>query len=164
MTPTTPPPYGTPPTVSQTEAARRCGVAPSTIRRARLAGRLPGATEAPGGGWRIPIPDLVAAGLLDGATPPDPGAAGAIAQNAAPRDGTPDLAAEVTRLQADLADMRRRAEVAEARAEERAETIAAQAMALRMLEAAPATRPADEAPAPAEAHDGGRRRWWRFGR
>ena len=52
-----------------TQAARRCGVSRSAVRRALDGGSLPGAVQSEDdrGTWLVPVPDLVAAGLL-----PDP--------------------------------------------------------------------------------------------
>jgi len=47
------------------EAAALCGCHPDTIRRAETAGKLPNRRTRPGGSVEIPVPDLVAAGLLD---------------------------------------------------------------------------------------------------
>ena len=49
-----------------TQAARRCGVSRSAVRRALDGGSLPGAVQSEDdrGTWLVPVPDLVAAGLL----------------------------------------------------------------------------------------------------
>jgi hypothetical protein len=49
-----------------TQAARRCGVSRSAVRRALDAGSLPGAVQSEDdrGTWLVPVPDLVDAGLL----------------------------------------------------------------------------------------------------
>lgn len=110
--------FGSPPMLSQAEAARRCGVSTATIRRARSDGRLPGAVETVEG-WRIPIPELIAAGLMDRTTPPDAGAALSVSPGATPPSDMgatpPILAAEVAELRAQLAEAQRRAELAEER-------------------------------------------------
>lgn len=52
-------------TVGIEEAARICGVSEETIRRRLRAGRLAHAQREPGpsGAWRIPVADLMVAGL-----------------------------------------------------------------------------------------------------
>lgn len=49
-----------------TQAARRCGVSRSAVRRALDGGSLPGAVQSEDdrGTWLVPVQDLVAAGLL----------------------------------------------------------------------------------------------------
>ena len=110
--------FGSPPMLSQAEAARRCGVSTATIRRARSDGRLPGAVET-AEGWRIPIPELIAAGLMDRTTPPDTGASLSVSPGATPPSDMgatpPILAAEVAELRAQLAEAQHRAELAEER-------------------------------------------------
>jgi hypothetical protein len=67
------------PSLTIAEAARRCGVSVSTIRRYLAAGRFPTAHQQPSptpgqrGLWRIPTRDLLAAGLRPRqARTPDP--------------------------------------------------------------------------------------------
>lgn len=123
------------PSYTLSEAADLCGVDRRTIRRHLDADRFPNAwREDDGNGpWRIPVTDLLAAGLQPGKpSPPDP--------------PTTDVAPEpdhVDRLRDRLADAERRAAVAEAVAAERDRTIRAMEAALRALEAGPAT-PVDE--------------------
>lgn len=52
-----------------TQAARRCDVSRSRLRRALEDGQLPNAVQAGDerGTWRVPVSDLVAAGYLDSA-------------------------------------------------------------------------------------------------
>jgi len=110
------------------EAAAAAHVNPRTIRR-HLA-NFPGAhrTGGPGsrtGQWLIPTADLVAAGFnLD--------ASDAIS-NELPRVSASERLEEIEALKGELAEWRRRAEVAEARAEERERIIQTQAIALRAL-------------------------------
>jgi len=47
-------------TVSLAEAARRCGVTPTTVRRWVRDGKLPGAVEVVGTGYSIPVAELAA--------------------------------------------------------------------------------------------------------
>ena len=108
-----------------TQAAAAAGVHPRTIRRHLP--RFPGAHQSGRSGagpWLIPVADLLAAGFqvnaVEGETPEirDTGAL--------PMD-------ELEALRSEVADLRRRAEVAEAHAEERERVIEAQAVALRAL-------------------------------
>ena len=71
MEPKMSPPSGTPPLLSQKQAAVACGVSPPTIRRARASGKLPNTVEDGNGGFLIPVTDLIAAGLMPSVTPPD---------------------------------------------------------------------------------------------
>ncbi|MGW9361989.1 helix-turn-helix domain-containing protein, partial [Streptomyces diastaticus] len=67
-----PPSPSSRPLLTQVEAAAACGVSRSTIRRAREAGHLPGATRHPARGWLIPVDALLAAGYrLHAPAPPD---------------------------------------------------------------------------------------------
>jgi len=142
----------TPPYVSQAEAARICRVSTATVRRARVAGRLEG-VKADGAGWLIPIPALVAAGLLDRVSPPD---------TVTPPSLTPDTTplhvtlAEMSDLRDRLAAAERRAAVAEAIAEERALALADLRTSMRLIAAAPA--PASKPPESVEVET--RRPWW----
>jgi hypothetical protein len=106
---------GLPPGVFLTvaEAASACRVHEATIERAAEAHRFPNAYHrAKDGAWLVPVGDLSAAGFpvspFGGRTP--------VAAGREENDATPDL-------QAELAEWRRRAEKAEALAEERARTI-----------------------------------------
>lgn len=136
---------------SAAEAARRCGVGRATIQRALTAGRIPGA-EQTDAGWSIPIEGLLAAGFNPSAPPP--------AEDTAPPAREHDRAAaepvteqvqRIAELEQQLAEARRladlervRREAAETLAAERAERVVDLRQALRMLEAAPADRPAPE--------------------
>jgi len=125
MVPMAPPtgPHGEPPTLSQSEAAKACGVSVATIRRARRSGRIGGAYEDGHGGWSIPIPSLVAAGMIAPVTPPT-------GDTAPPTE----VAADTERLRRELDEVRHRAERAEAIAAERERTIEVLQQSLRMLE------------------------------
>lgn len=116
-------PHGAPPTLSQSEAAKACGVSVATIRRARRSGRIEGAYEDGHGGWSIPIPSLVAAGMLAAVTPPT-------GDTAPPTE----VAEDTARLRRELDEARHRAERAEAIAAERERTIEVLQQSLRMLE------------------------------
>ena len=50
------------------QAAEVCGVAKSTIARARQAGKFPHSQQQPDGSYRIPLGDLIAARFLDRVT------------------------------------------------------------------------------------------------
>lgn len=107
------------PALTLSEAAAACGRGRSTIRRYLDADRFPGAFREPGeagpetGPWRIPLEDLIAAGL----TPNRSGPAAGLAHE------TP-LRTAVSGAD-DEPDWRIRALVAEARLEERAATVVA---------------------------------------
>ncbi|MEU2856727.1 helix-turn-helix domain-containing protein [Streptomyces syringium] len=103
------------PRLTQREAAAACGVSPTTIRRYREAGRLPGAQRQPGGGWLIPVEDLLAAGLrLHVPSPPEGDGPGDGTGHGTPggTGGDPGSA----ELLAQLAAERHRREMAEAEA------------------------------------------------
>lgn len=182
MTPdTTPPaaPYGAPPAISQSEAARRCGVSAATIRRYRTSGKLADCRRDPSGtGWLIPIPSLVAAGLLDRVTPPD-----TPAQHSVERDATPPIAPtaappdsalheEIEALRREVEGLRERLRDAQALAEdlrravERAEREADRHwMMLSRPLTAGRDEPGESVPdahtaAPTSTVDKGRKTWW----
>ncbi|GAA4655622.1 hypothetical protein GCM10023346_48590 [Arthrobacter gyeryongensis] len=129
----------TAPVLGLAEAAKACGVSQSTLRRKRPELLELGAAQGPKG-WSIPITALIALGLMDRTTVGTP-------ESPAGRPSTADVAALmeppakssmealVEALKADLAEAEKRAAVAEAVAAERERIIAAQAQALRMLEA-----------------------------
>lgn len=130
--------------MSLAEAGRSCTVSTSTLRRRLKDGDIDGAhKDHDSGEWVIPIASLVSAGLMAPTSPPDPAPE--------PEQSTGADPDEVRRLEAENAELRRRAEVAEAVAAERERTIEAQARTLRMLEAAtgPQTAPEPEQASPA---------------
>lgn len=170
-----------PPVLGLAQAAKAAGVSESTLRRRRSELKEHGAVQTDKG-WRIPVPALVALGLMAGTTPA-PGDRG----DDRPADSpvrpsmTPGQEAAVTArvevLQQRLVEAERRAAVAEAVLvererilEERERTIQAQAMALRMLDAPVKATPL-QTPEPA-AHtqmptdvpkrEAGKRRFWRW--
>lgn len=122
VAPQTAPPDGTPVPVmlSQGQAARWCGVSPTTIRRAREEGRLPNAVQSASGGWRIPVPDLLAAGFkVQGAPAPRhrEGAPQTAPSSAPPAQGSaPLVSPEIEELRRELAETRQRAQLAETKA------------------------------------------------
>lgn len=130
-----------PPSVSQSRAAELCGVSTTTIRRYRQSGRLEGCEpDEQSGGWQIPIPSLVAAGLLKRSSPADTVTAKRVERDKSPHEVTPQTALEarISELEAALAQAQQRAAVAEALASERDRTIQAQELALKALTTGPA--------------------------
>ncbi len=120
------------PVLSVTEAATATGRSRRSIGRLLDQGRLDGAVRD-ATGWHIPVEALIAAGLpVHAPMPPEVASTPATTAppTALPTDALDDLRAE-------LADWRRRAEVAEAIAAERAAALddvrTALAMANRML-------------------------------
>lgn len=164
-----------PPTVSLNEAAKLANVTKPTIRRRADALKAHGAVITDTG-WTIPIPALVAVGLLDRvtstpvSTPVSPPVEAPVKKKT-PGVAIPPVEIDPARerfLMSEVETWRRRAEVAEAVAEERGHTNEALRMALRMLEPTKPS-PADEqaallptrpevTPKLAEVE---RRRWWR---
>lgn len=157
------------------EAAQVAGVSVSTLRRRRDDLVAAGAVIDPAG-WQVPITALIAAGLLPGEgqhhtpttgtpqTHPGPGPSvassgqGSAAQH---QHELRRLQERVQELVEEVGHWRRRAEVAEARAEERGRSLEtlrianeSERLALRMLTSqhAPTTTPApaDTPPAPPE--------------
>jgi excisionase family DNA binding protein len=130
------------PVLTIAEAAERCGVSTSTIRRYLAAGRFPAARQQPGaaagqrGQWWIPTEDLVRAGLARPQAGPD--------RDADDRVRALEHALEVERT---------RRQAAEWLAAERAETIRTLERALRALEghAPPPAGPRPDPGAPAGA-------------
>ena len=109
------------------EAAQRCEVSASTIRRYLAAGRFPAARQRPSsvpgqrGQWWIPTEDLVRAGLRP--------------QSRGRRTADQDAQGRVRELEHALEVERIRRQVAEGLAAERAQTIRTLESALRALEA-----------------------------
>lgn len=131
------PPLGTAtaPALGLAAAAKACNVSESTLRRKRPELLAAGATQT-AKGWSIPIPALIELGLMDRTTQTPPDSPQNSPQQAAvtgPMEPRTDTVVEALRAQ--LAEAEKRAAVAEAIAEERERIIAAQAQALRMLEA-----------------------------
>ncbi len=137
------------PMLTITEAARAAGVDRRTIRRKLDAGAFPGAVQdtEPGRGgsvWRIPVTELLAAGfVLHAPTPPE--------------EPVPPAPAD-TDLRAENEQLRRRAEVAEAIAEERGRALDDARLALRALTAGPTPTEPTPAPPPSPITH---RRWWK---
>jgi predicted DNA-binding transcriptional regulator AlpA len=107
--------------LSLTEAALATGIHRATLRRYLEAERFPNSYRDAGGAWQIPISDVLSAGLLLHT---------ARAEQDGPLSG---LESALERLRAENAELRRRLNVAEALANERAAQIADLRLSLRML-------------------------------
>lgn len=143
-----------PPTVSLARAVELCGVSRSTIQRRKKELIALGAEVSPQG-WTIPIPALIGAGLLSNTTPPEtPADTVADTPKDTPVD-TPVDTSEIVRLRTLLAETEKRAEIAEAIAEERGRALERADIALRMLEVPRATATVEAKPP---------RRWFRKAR
>lgn len=140
------------------KAADVAGVSVSTLRRRRVELEKAGATIT-SAGWQVPMTALIAVGLIHGeGFPPSPPARPSTSspQPPAGTDKTDRLFERVRELETEVQEWRRRAEVAEARAEERRRALdalqvanEAERMALRMLTGqTPHTAPEPAAPAP----------------
>ncbi len=121
------------------EAAKLCGVSLRTVQRKSAQLEAAGAWKDSSGQWQIPMAAMRTSGLVPGRpTGPDP-----VPRDTAirQRDSADSVTAVIARYKAieqqmvaDLAEWRRRAEVAEAQAAERQKTIEIQDRAMRMLE------------------------------
>lgn len=159
-------PGGTTAVFTMKEAAAVAGVSVSTLRRRRTDLERAGAS-IDSSGWKVPITALIATGLLPGEGHHEHPRTGPEAQpevSGSPASSEVEALEErVRELEAEVQRWRLRAEVAEARAEERNRSLdalrvanEAERMALRMLttqhpppEAAPAPSPV---PQPADDH------------
>lgn len=143
---------GTTAVFSMKQAAEVAGISVSTLRRRRSDLIAAGADISPDG-WKVPMTALVACGLIAGE---GPGSASRPASVTSPpgKGHKPseqsrqldELTAQVRELEHEVGEWRRRAEVAEARAEERGRALDAlqvanetERMALRMLTAGTST-------------------------
>jgi excisionase family DNA binding protein len=148
---------------SVAQAAKRAGVARSTIQRYIAQGRMPGAYRTGDGVWSIGVEDLLGAGLMpDRPAPPDEAAEGVQHAHApTPADDTAELARRVAELEAELAAERAllQAERARRESDERkaAEHIADLRRSIAALEAGRSDRNATP-PAPATATPAPRQR------
>lgn len=116
---------------SAVQTATVCQVSLRTVQRKMPQLEAAGAWKDAAGQWHIPLVAMRSAGLSPGRpSPPDSDYDMSLRQ----RDTDSDT---VSQLRAELAEWRRRAEVAEAQAAERERIIKAQQMALQMLDAAP---------------------------
>lgn len=159
---------------SMKQAAQVAGISVSTLRRRRNDLIAAGADISPDG-WKVPITALVACGLIAGEGPEAASRPASVTprlREAHEASGQSrqleELSAQVRELEREVGEWRRRAEVAEARAEERGRALDAlrvanetERMALRMLtagnstaaavqltqESTPATDPATPPPA-----------------
>lgn len=139
---------------NQHEAAAVCAVSVRTLQRRLPALESAGAWKDASGQWHITLDALRAAGMAPG-RPTAPDRHRSTASDTGTRQH--DTAGVLARQQAELdhahreaAEWRRRAELAEALAAERARTIDAQALALRALTTStPRTLHADPTPTPA---------------
>lgn len=137
---------------SMKQAAQVAGISVSTLRRRRTDLIAAGADISPDG-WKVPMTALVACGLIAGEgpeaasrpTPVTPGPTEGHTDSGQSRQ-LAELTAQVRELEREVGEWRRRAEVAEARAEERGRALDAlrvanetERMALRMLTAGTST-------------------------
>ena len=111
---------------TQKGAARACGVALNTIKRRRAAGAFPNAISDDNGVWRIPLADLLAAGLNPG-HPTDPEPAPEATATAT------DLEVRLAVTQVQLVERERAHTAEQAAAQREADALRAQ---LRQIEAA----------------------------
>lgn len=143
------------------EAADVAGVSVSTLRRRRTELEEAGATIT-SAGWQVPMTALIAVGLIHGEgfhTAPQARPSTPSAQSPDEAKSTGRLLERVRELEAEVQEWRRRAEVAEARAEERRRALDAlqianetERIALRMLTGQSSHTPqAPTAPEPARA-------------
>lgn len=149
------------------EAAERCGVSRSTVRRYRESGRFPHAFKDTTGAWKIPLEDLLAVGWTPvdptQSAPAEPASDGlservreleqALALERAKREGAERLAAQT---EANLADLRMALRMIEQKPAESAEQPSEQALSLTPEQ--PGLRLSEQAPEPPEQPK--RRRWW----
>ena len=151
---------GTRPSWSISEAAERCGVSRSTVRRYREQGKFPNAVKDSAGGWMIPLPDLLAVGWKPNAPAPEP----ALSQPSGQPEGQA-MAEKIRELEQALYAERARTRAAEDLAASFRANAEDLRMALRMLEGraesrvAPASEPAlsrpPEPPSPAHVEQAG---------
>lgn len=151
---------GTTAVFSMKQAAQVAGISVSTLRRRRTDLIAAGADISPNG-WKVPMTALVACGLIAGEGPEASRSAPMTPRTEEGHEASgkirqiEELTAQVRELEREVGEWRRRAEVAEARAEERGRALDAlrianetERMALRMLTAGtstpPPTQPAQE--------------------
>lgn len=124
------------------EAAQRCDVSRSTIRRYRESGKFPNAVKR-SGEWVVPVEDLLAAGLRPTAPP---------SEQAPPTEQAHPEPEQVTQLERRVIELEALVQVEQAHraaaeqvAAERERALSLAENALRMLEA-PRPRPAEPDP------------------
>lgn len=148
------------------EAAERCGVSKSTVRRYRESNKFPNAWKDQAGAWKIPLEDLLAVGWspIDPtlSTPAEP-----VQESANERIAELERALELERVkreaaeriaaqtQANLADLRTALKMLEGQAVSAPERAYEQPMSTPAEQ--PALRPPEQAAEPAEQP---KRRWW----
>ena len=142
------------PRFTLSEAAERTSASRSTLRRRLDEGAFPNASKDDEGVWRIPVEDLLAAGLTmskpinEPAQPVHAASLGALDEHAHPdRERIQQLEEQVKELQAQPAIERAQRTAAEQVAAERADHLNTARRALRMIEAAPERQPATTPPA-----------------
>lgn len=152
------------------EAAERCGVSRSTVRRYREQGRFPNAFKDSKGAWKIPLEDLLAVGW-------SPNAPAQREPVSAPPELASTVDSKVAELERELAIERVRREAAEQQNLQMKANLEDLRTAMRMIEGKPVSVPesvADPAPdlptelaperlpeQPLEATERPRkRRWW----
>lgn len=123
------------PAWSLRESAQRCSVSLSTIRRRHQDGAFPQAFKGPQGEWRIPVSDLIGAGLTLSRPMVSEGDHAQDEQVSVVSE-SPRMD-EVSDLKQRLSEAERRAAVAEALAHERGEHIETLKTSLRMLNPGP---------------------------
>ena len=148
------------------EAAERCGVSKSTVRRYREADRFPNAWKDQAGAWKIPLEDLLAVGWSPIgpalSTPTEP-----VQESANERIAELERALELERVkreaaeriatqtQANLADLRTALKMLEG------SSLSAHERAPEPPVSTPAESPSLSTPEPTyEAPERPRRRWW----
>jgi|GEM_PF-6755068 len=159
-----------------TEAAKLCGVSLRTVQRKSAQLEAAGAWKDTSGQWHIPMAAMRTSGLTPGRpTGPDPTPRDTSVRQ---HDSSDSVTAIIARYRAteqnmagQLAEWRRRAEVAEVQAAERQKIIEIQDRALRMLEEAaaasvihresPEPPPAPEPSPPTDSAAGRRPSWFR---
>ena len=149
------------PSLTLSEAASACGVSRSTIRRKHESGTFPGAWKDAEGAWRVPVEDLLAAGLRPGRPSPPDAASEPVEL---PQSATVSVPlSEWDALRARAAAAEARAAAAETRIADLDRALATAELALRAITAAPA-RPTTETDQVIDLRTGGgghQRRWWR---
>ena len=138
------------PSWTLSEAVERMEVSRSTLRRRLEAGAFPNAAQDPGGAWRVPLPDLLAAGFRARSTWKND----TLTELAQPEDDLAhdhahELQTRINTLEQDLLIERAHRQAAERVAEAERNRAETALMALRMLEPPGTARPAP-----------GRRQWF----
>ena len=114
------------------QAAEVCGVAKSTIARARQAGKFPNSQQQPDGSYRIPLGDLITARFLDRVT-----STPTSQEVHKPKDATEHLHHELAQARHELALATQRAEYLQQILDAKEESLNALRVAVKALESAP---------------------------